>query len=100
MSHSPCDDCRKTDRYVSFAGIDCAGNARRIIEIIDTHLAVPGRRDRFWDYFDRKRQGGSGPRPDDLFLVHSHLNQIREYFEAWADEPAIALLDRVEEECC
>nr|WP_207186026.1 N(2)-fixation sustaining protein CowN [Rubrivivax gelatinosus] len=99
VSTGPCD-CRKTDRYVSFSGIDCAGNARRIIETIDGHLAVPGRRDRFWEYFDRKRAGGSGPRPDDLFLVHSHLNQIREYFEAWDDAAALQLLDQVEQECC
>ena len=99
MTRPECGGC-KPDRYRSFAGIDCAGNARRVIAAIDAHLALPGRRDRFWDWFDRKRQGGSGPRPDELFLVHSHLNQIREYFEAWGDEAALALLEQVEAECC
>lgn len=92
--------CGKADRYVSFRGIDCAGNAAALMARLDHQLALPGRADRFWDYFARKREGGSGPRPDDLFLIHAHINQIREFFETWADAEALALLLRIEEECC
>jgi hypothetical protein len=88
------------DRYVSFDGIDCDGNARRVMACIERHLAIPGRKDAFWDYFARKRAGGSGPRPDDLFLIHSNINQVRELFETWQDEEAMTLLVRLEEECC
>ena len=92
--------CDKTDRYISFEGIDCDGNARRIMEHIDRQLALPGRNNAFWEYFARKRAGGSGPKPDDLFLVHCHINQMRELFETWQDTEALVLLQQLEEECC
>lgn len=89
-----------TDRYVSFAGIDCAGNARRLMESLDRHIADPAKNNAFWQYFNQRRYGGSGPRPDDLMLIHSYLNQIREFLESCADEEALALLQQIEEECC
>lgn len=92
--------CTNIDRYVSFQGIDCDGNARRIMDCIDRHLAIPGRSNLFWEYFTKKRAGGSGPRPDDLFLLHSNINQVRELFEAWDDEESMRLLVQLEEECC
>ena len=96
-----CKDAAKTDRYVSFAGIDCDGNARRLMEIIDRHLlADPSKDNVFWAYFRKKRDGGSGPKPDDLFLIHCHINQLRDCLESWQDEEAAALLHQIEEECC
>jgi hypothetical protein len=47
-----------------------------------------------------KRAGGSGPRPDNLFLIHSNINQVRELFESCRDEEALDLLFKLEEECC
>ena len=91
---------KTTDRYISFEGIDCDGNARRVMEHIERHVAIPGRNNAFWDYFMNKRAGGSGPKPDDLFLIHSNINQVRELFATWQDEEAMALLVQVEEECC
>ena len=98
MSHD-CN-CKKSDRYVSFKDIDCDGNARRVMSFIDHHLDTPGRSTPFWEYFQRKRAGGSGPRPDDLFLIHCHINHVRELFETWSDRDALQLLDLLEEECC
>lgn len=95
-----CGCNRRTDRYISFDGIDCDGNARLVMECIERHMAVPGRGNLFWDYFMKKRNGGSGPRPDDLFLIHSNINQVRELFETWEDEEAMQLLVKLEEECC
>lgn len=88
------------DRYVSFAGIDCDGNARRIMACIDHHLAIPGRNNAFWDYFNTRRAGESGPKLDELFLIHCNINQVRELFETWEDDAALALLIQLEEECC
>ncbi len=88
---------KTTDRYISFDGIDCNGNARRIMQLIDQHQDA---QNPFWAYFAAKRQPRSGPPPDDLFLVHCHLNQIRELFEQRADPQALALLSALEEECC
>jgi hypothetical protein len=93
-------DSNKTDRYVSFSGIDCDGNARRVMEFIQRNLAAAPQSKPFWDYFMGKRTPPSGPAPDDLFLVHCHINQIRELFEECADAEALAFLLRVEEECC
>ena len=90
----------KTDRYVSFDGIDCDGNARLVMAAIERLLDLPGRSNAFWEYFMKKRAGGSGPKPDDLFLIHSNINQVRELFESWDDEAAMTLLVQLEEECC
>ena len=49
---------------------------------------------------NKKRGGGSGPKPDDLFLIHCNINQVRELFETWEDEEALHLLEQLEEECC
>jgi hypothetical protein len=67
---------------------------------IDQLLAQPGRGGPFWDYFQNKRQPRSGPPPDDLLLIHTHLNQVRELFEGCSDEPGLALLDDLEQTCC
>lgn len=101
MTSSTCG-CKNqsTDRYVSFEGIDCDGNAQQIMTYIDHHLTYPERNNAFWEYFCQKRAGGSGPKPDNLFLIHSNINQIRELFETWDDQPALILLEQVEEECC
>ncbi len=88
------------DRYVSFKEIDCDGNARLLMEMIRRHIDDPARTNAFWEYFKKKAEGGSGPKPDELFLIHSNLNQIRELFESWDDEQALQLLDQIEMECC
>ncbi len=97
---SDCGCKISADRYVSFIGIDCVGNARRVMECIDRQVAIPGRSNLFWEYFAKKRAGQIGPKSDDLFLIHSNLNQIRELFETYEDVPALALLHQLEEECC
>jgi N(2)-fixation sustaining protein CowN len=95
------DNCGcKTDRYATFLGLDCDGRAHVVMDCIDRHLAIPGRNNRFWDYFAKKRAGGSGPKPDDLFLIHSNIHQIRDLFETWEDEESLKLLDELEEKCC
>ena len=91
---------KKTDRYITFEGIDCDGNARRLMELLDQQLALPGRSNVFWEYFNRKRAGEAGPKADDLFLIHANINQVREFFETWQDEEGMRLLQQVEEECC
>jgi hypothetical protein len=92
--------CKKTDRYVSFIGIDCQGKARQIMDHIDRHRAIPEHNNAFWDYFAKKRASTSGPQPDELLLIHSNLGQIRELFEQWDDEEALHHLSALEQECC
>ena len=59
-----------TDRYISFDGIDCDGNARILMSYIRRHIDTPEKTNKFWEYFKQKAEGGSGPKPDDLFLIH------------------------------
>ena len=90
----------KSDRYVSFIGMDCDAKAAHLMEHINRHIDDPGKTNVFWEYFKKKAAGGSGPKPDALFLIHSNLNQIRELFEHYADTTALELLDQIEEEFC
>ena len=92
--------CQSSDRYITFQGIDCEGNALRIMECIDRHLTIPERSNALWEYFSKKRAGGSGPKSDALFLIHSNINQVRELFETWDDQESLKLLLQLEEECC
>lgn len=97
---SGCDGAGPSNRYISFNEIDCAGNARRVMEFIQRDIAESAEAQPFWGYFMAKRTQCSGPVPDDLFLVHSHINQIREFFEQCDDIEALDLLLKLEEECC
>ena len=90
----------KNDRYRTFNGIDCDGNARRLMADIERNIPAATRSAPFWPYFMAKRQPKSGPAPDDLFLIHCHINQIRELFDETGDREAAALLVLIEEECC
>ena len=58
----------QTDRYKTFAGIDCDGNARQVMALIEKYVAQVEESRAFWEYFMAKRQPRSGPKPDDLFL--------------------------------
>ena len=55
--------CKKTDRYVSFIGIDCKGKALQIIECIDRHRAIAGHNTAFWDYFAKNAPAKAAPSP-------------------------------------
>ena len=90
----------QTDHYKTFAGIDCDGNARQVMALIEKYVAQVEESRAFWEYFMAKRQPRSGPKPDDLFLIHCHINQIRELFDTFSNGESQAQLVRVEEECC
>lgn len=88
------------DRYVSFCGIDCDGNARLLMQYVRRHIDDPAKNNAFWDKFRDKLEGRSSERCDELFLVHSYINMIRELFETYGDDEALVLLEKIEEECC
>lgn len=99
-SVAPPSEQTKLDRYVSFIGLDCDVKAAQLMVRIRSYIDDPQHSNAFWEYFKQKAAGGSGPRPDDLFLIHCNLNQIRELFEQKQDSEALRLLDNIEEECC
>jgi len=86
-----------TDRYRSFKGIDFDGQSSRMMARIATH--TEGSNDPFWTYFYNRRNATQGMRCDDLLLLASFVNQIRELFESRDDETGLAWLDQLENEC-
>ena len=85
------------DRYRTFKGIDFDGQANRMLERIDSHTREAN--DLFWTYFNKRRNATEGARVDDLLLLASFVNQIRELFEDRGDELGLAWLDQLENEC-
>lgn len=92
-----------SDRYVSFKGIDCDGNAAELVTAIRRHIDMPERTNAFWERFkDRLAQADSvhARTADGLCLLCSHVYYIEEMFEEYGDEAGLALLRRLEDECC
>lgn len=96
----------KADRYVSFVGIEGDKNSQELIVMLRRHIDDPHKTNRFWEQFKEKlvRIGQAdskvGSCQDGLLLVHSYINNIRELFEQYDDQPALALLERIETESC
>ncbi|MBJ6751828.1 N(2)-fixation sustaining protein CowN [Geomonas anaerohicana] len=96
----------KPDRYVSFVGIDGDKNSQELMVQLRRHIDDPQKSNAFWEEFKKKlaRVGhpdqNGGRCLDELFLVHSYINNIRELFEEYDDEAALGLLERIERESC
>jgi len=93
-------DENNRDRYVSFIGLDCSGQARRLIAMLSPYMEDPDKSNPFWKLFAQKLHPVSGPRHDELFLIHAHLNILRDQLEQHDDQAALALLEQIEHECC
>lgn len=96
----------KPDRYVSFAGIEGDRNSQELVELLRRHIDDPAKSNMFWEKFKEKLarvghpEGNGGRCLDELFLIHSYMNNIRELFEEYGDQPALALLEQIEKESC
>ncbi len=90
----------QTDRYVSFEGIACDDHARHILVHIRECLAEADRPSPWQAYFETRLVEIERIGQDELFFVGSQVNYIRELFEHHAHATALALLDRIEDECC
>jgi hypothetical protein len=92
-------DSRKVaDRYVSFKGIDFEGNVQRVLNYL-ARCRSGDPINRLITYIDGQRSSPHGARRDDLLLLHSLVNPVRDLFEALGDEAALTDLDRLEREC-
>ena len=96
----------RPDRYVSFAGIEGERNSQELIALLRRHIDLPGRSNPFWERFKEKLalvgqpEHNGGRSLDELFLIHSYINNIRELFEEHDDLAALALLEQIELESC
>ncbi|MBN2905895.1 MAG: N(2)-fixation sustaining protein CowN [Rhodobacteraceae bacterium] len=86
------------DRYVSFLGMDCDGNADRLM----AHLAGRMRdTDTRWTaYFDKKLIEKERMGNDNLYFIGSQMNTLSAFFEEIDDAEAQALLWHLEQNCC
>jgi len=97
--------CR-TNRYVTYKDIDCIGNSKRLMEALSRQIDNPDRSNLFWEKFNEKLalvgkpQEQSDRQIDELFLIHTYINNLYEIFEEYEDNTALALLERIERECC
>jgi len=89
-----------TDRYITFLGLDCDAKARQVSEALREAMAKDGRHDPFWGYFVAKLDGTVGPRHDELYHIHCHLNDLRDLLERWDEPDLAALLETLELDCC
>ena len=94
-------DKKKTDRYVSYEGIECEKNAQQLVVMLRRHIDDPEKNNPFWE----KIQGlladaESGKGRDFLFLIHCYINNLQELFEQYEDREALSLLRKIEVECC
>ncbi len=91
------------DRYVSFTGIDCVGDARALVKRIRLHIDDPAKTNALWEKFKQqlaKLAAGEPGAADELRLVCSHVAYIEELFTTHDDADGLALLGRVETDCC
>ncbi|WP_432823968.1 N(2)-fixation sustaining protein CowN [Trichloromonas sp.] len=97
--------CKK-DRYVSYHNIDCEGNSKQLMTMLRRHIDDPDRTNAFWEKFKEKLaqvgkpQENNGRCIDELFLIHTYINNLYEIFEEYEDAEALTLLDQIERECC
>jgi N(2)-fixation sustaining protein CowN len=91
------------DRYVSFKGIDCDGNARQIVARLYAYIDDPAKTNAFWERFREKLAVADDPlvrQADGLCLLCSNIYYIADLFEEHGDEDGLAMLRRLEDECC
>lgn len=90
----------KTDRYVSFCGIDCDLKADKLMAMLEAHLAAVNGDAKWVDYFLQKRAQQAKNKQDNLNFIGHQTNTLYEYFELCNDEEATKLLYQIEQECC
>lgn len=96
-------DTSATDRYVSFSGIDCEGNTAKLLARVFRHIDDPAKTNAFWEKFRAEVQAADDIHErkfDGLCLVCARVGILSELFEQYDDEEGIALLERIENECC
>ena len=100
------EEGKKPDRYISFIGIEGERKAQELMVLLRRHIDDPEKSNRYWELFKEKLarvgqpEANSGRCLDELFLIHSYINNIRELFEEYDDQPALLLLEEIEAESC
>lgn len=94
--------CNQRDRYASFNGLDCEGQAERLLARVEMLIARPAVSNLFWQKFAAQvalMRSGGGPNRDPLYLLHANVYYLRDLLEAHGGAEDLAALDLLEEEC-
>lgn len=94
---------KSEERYVTFRGIDCAGNSAKVLEHVHALISDPAKSNAFWDRFKERAKAAEDKQnrvTDELCLLCSHTYFIEELFEEYGDEEGLRHLRRLEQECC
>jgi hypothetical protein len=94
---------KSDERYVTFRGIDCAGNSAKVLKHVFAILKDGTNSNSFWDRFKERvkaAQDNQDRVTDELCLLCSHTYFIEELFEKHGDAEGLRHLKRLEEECC
>lgn len=93
-------DLNPRDRYTSFAGIDCEGNANKIMDRLHQLIQAGLPEDRLVTYFTAKLAQQETLGQDALFFICSQINVIQALFDNCHDQEALDWLAQIEDECC
>lgn len=94
---------KSEERYVSFRGIDCEGNATKVMEHVFAIISDPEKTNPFWEKFKLRVTDAAKLHAriaDELCLLCSHTYYIEDLFEEHGDETGLFHLRRLEDECC
>jgi len=74
------------------------------MRLLRLHIDEPTKSKPFWEKFKEKSEQIDAEENayghDELFLIHTYVNNLYEVFESFDDQPALELLARIERECC
>jgi len=90
----------KTDRYISFEGINCDANSEHLITLLEQHITAGHGDERWHLYFTQKREEQARMQQDNLHFIGSQMNNLYAYLEQCEDDTACDLLWQIEQECC
>jgi hypothetical protein len=93
----------KTDRYVTFRGINCTEYSVKVMEHIYAIIDDPEKTNPFWEQFKQRVTAAGNVHArvsDELCLLCAFVSVIEELFEEHEDEAGMAHLRRLEYECC
>ena len=74
--------------------------------MLRVHIDDPDKSNAFWEKFkgmlDKIGKPGenNGRTIDELFLIHTYINNLYEIFEEYENQAALSLLAQIERECC
>ncbi len=90
-------------RYTTFRGITCESDTARLLERMFLLIDDPAKTNAFWEKFRAEIMAAENLHErkfDGLCLVCARVGILYELFEEYEDEEGLAILEKIENECC